>query len=530
VSHDRFILEARGVVRRFGAFTAVDVERFAVARGAITSLIGPNGAGKSTFFNVLSGFLRPSAGRWTFDSADISQSSAHRIAALGLVRTFQHTAVAARLSVLENVMLGAKHPRGESFASALWPLRWRPAERRLAERATGVLERFRLAHLRDEPAGVLSGGQRKLLELARALMAEPKLLLLDEPMAGVNPSLRDSLLEHIVELNRQGTSVLIIEHDMELVQRISHHVVCMAEGRIIAEGQAGEVAANPSVVEAYLGARRAGAAPAPAQPRPASPEGQPPILSVHDLVAGYMPGVDVLRGCSLDLHPGEIVGIFGPNGAGKSTLLKSVFGMAKTRGGTIHHQGRDITGSAGHELVARGIGYVPQLENVFAGLTVLENLQTGVFIAPDRWGDGFQYVRQLFPPLESLLRKRAGDLSGGERQIVALARALMLRPSLLLLDEPSAGLSPKMQEQVFEFIAAIRSQGVAVLIVEQNARRCLEICDRGYVLDQGRNAYTGSGAQLLNDERVERLYLGARPARIDPDPASGRCALSPMEQ
>lgn len=520
--HDPVILKAQNVVRRFGAFTAVDVEQFAIARGAITSLIGPNGAGKSTFFNVLSGFMRPSAGSWTFDSTEISQLGAHRVARLGLVRTFQHTAVAARLTVLENVMLGAKDPSGETFLSALWPARWRPAERRLAERACEVLERFKLAHLRDEPASVLSGGQRKLLEMARALMAEPKLLLLDEPMAGVNPALRDSLLEHIVDLNRQGTSVLIIEHDMELVRRISHHVVCMAEGRVIAEGPAAQVAADPAVIEAYLGARRGGAAaaarPVP-QPRPT--EGQAPILAVQDLVAGYLPGVDVLRGCSLELHPGEIVGIFGPNGAGKSTLLKSVFGIARTRAGTIRHESQDITGSPGHRLVARGIGYVPQLENVFAQLTVLENLQTGVFIAPGRWSDGFDYVRGLFPPLERLLHKRAGDLSGGERQIVALARALMLRPSLLLLDEPSAGLSPIMQEQVFEFIAAIRSQGVAVLIVEQNARRCLEICDRGYVLDQGRNAYTGTGSQLLNDERVEHLYLGARPAQDGGEPADG---------
>jgi ABC-type branched-chain amino acid transport systems, ATPase component len=375
-----------------------------------------------------------------------------------------------------------------------------------------------LAHLRDAPAGILSGGQRKLLEMARALMAEPKLLLLDEPMAGVNPALRDSLLEHIVGLNRQGTTVLIIEHDMELVQRISHHVVCMAQGRVIAEGSAQAVAADPQVVEAYLGTRRSAAAPAPAPVPQAPAAGTPPVLAVQDLVAGYTPGVDVLRGCSLELHAGEIVGIFGPNGAGKSTLLKAMFGIARRRSGAILHSGQDIAGHAGHRLVARGIGYVPQLENVFAQLTVRENLQTGVFIAPDRWDEGFRYVTGLFPPLEKLLDKRAGDLSGGERQIVALARALMLRPAILLLDEPSAGLSPMMQEQVFEFIAAIRSQGVSVLIVEQNARRCLEICNRGYVLDQGRNAYTGSGFALLNDERVEHLYLGARPG---PHPAEG---------
>ncbi len=527
MSPDAPLLSAEGVVRRFGAFTAVDVDRFTVRRGAITSLIGPNGAGKSTFFNVLSGFMRPTAGRWHFDAHDVSSASPHRLAQMGMVRTFQHTAIAPRLTVLENLMLGAKDTVGETFMAALLPGRWRPAERRLAARAAQVLERFRLAHLQDEPASVLSGGQRKLLELARALMAGPKLVLLDEPMAGVNHSLRDSLLEHIVDLNRAGTTVLIIEHDMELVRRISHHVVCMAEGRIIAAGSAAEVASNPAVIDAYLGKRRAEARKTGPAARPAS--GAPPLLAVRELVAGYVPDVDVLRGCTVDVRPQEIVGIFGPNGAGKSTLLKAIFGIARTRGGTIEHEGKDITGSPGHRLVARGIGYVPQLENVFPQLTVLENLQTGVFIAPQRWKEGFDYVRGLFAPLDGLLDRRAGDLSGGERQVVALARALVLRPALLVLDEPSAGLSPIMQEQVFEFIAAIRSQGVAVLIVEQNARRCLEICDRGYVLDQGTNAYAGTGAQLLSDERVEHLYLGSRPVQGPASQAGPDSrALSPL--
>jgi branched-chain amino acid transport system ATP-binding protein len=524
VAREPNLLEASGVVRQFGAFTAVNVDRFDMVRGSITSLIGPNGAGKSTFFNVLSGFMPATAGTWSFDGAEISHLPADRIAKRGLVRTFQHTAIAPRLTVLENVMLGAKDTPGESFRAAVWPPAWKRAERRLAEQAMSVLDRFKLTHLHDTQASVLSGGQRKLLELARALMAEPQLLMLDEPMAGVNPSLRDSLLEHIVDVNKRGTSVLIIEHDMELVQRISDHVVCMAEGRIIAEGSAAQVSSNPAVVEAYLGARRSEAQEAP-------PTGQrsvtraDPVLAVDDMVAGYLPGVDVLRGCSVELRPAEIVGVFGPNGAGKSTLLKAIFGIAQTRRGSVRHNGDAITGIKGHALVARGIGYVPQLENVFAPLTVLENLQMGAFLSPERWEDGLNYVTELFPPLDRLGSKRAGDLSGGERQIVALARALMLRPAVLLLDEPSAGLSPLMQEQVFDFIAAIRVQGVAVLIVEQNARRCLEICDRGYVLDQGLNAYTGTGEELLHDERVEHLYLGVRNASSSP-PRAENCTSS----
>ncbi|MCK8437372.1 ABC transporter ATP-binding protein [Streptomyces sp. D2-8] len=239
-----------------------------------------------------------------------------------------------------------------------------------------------------------------------------------------------------------------------------------------------------------------------------SAEEQAPVLAADDIVAGYIPGVDVLRGCSIEVRPGEVVGVIGPNGAGKSTLVKAVFGLLRVRGGTVRLRGEDVTGRPAHELVRRGVGYVPQLQNVFPTLTVEENLRMGVYLRPKDHARRVTAIEDLFPVLADRRRQKAGAMSGGERQMLAMARALMMEPQLLLLDEPSAGLSPLHQDHVFDRCRMINSAGVAVLMVEQNARRCLQLCDRGYVLDQGRNAYTGTGTALLHDKKVIELYLG----------------------
>jgi ABC-type branched-subunit amino acid transport system ATPase component len=239
---------------------------------------------------------------------------------------------------------------------------------------------------------------------------------------------------------------------------------------------------------------------------PAGPGGV--LLEAKELVAGYIPGVDILNGCELELFPGELVGIIGPNGAGKSTLLKALFGLIPVRSGTVTLGGDDITGLPAHSLVERGVGYVPQTNNVFATLTVEENLEMGLFLRPRNFRARFDAVAELFPLLGRRRKQRAGSLSGGERQMVAMGRALMMEPSVLLLDEPSAGLSPAMQDEVFFNTKQINQTGVTVVMVEQNARRCLQICDRGYVLDQGRSAYTGPGASLIDDPKVVELYLG----------------------
>ena len=439
-----------------------------------------------------------------------------------------------------------------------------------------LLEKFKLDAKKDDYAASLSGGQRKLLEMARSLMVRPKLVMLDEPMAGVNPALTQSLLDHIKNLKAEGMTVLFVEHDMNMVRHIADWVVVMAEGKIVAEGPPAEVMKNPAVIDAYLGAHhdvdlgdaegikelaaelvadeesivgtenagiisadvvatrpRAGerttrgrrSAEPSAESRTAQRRTQnerhqrgtgrhsPPTMSdsvvkVTDLVAGYLPGVNILNGCSIEARKGELIGIIGPNGAGKSTLLKAMFGLVKVHSGSVVVRGQDITGLKANKLVSRGVGFVPQNNNVFAALTIEENLQMGMFQRPKDFAERFDFVTGLFPELGKRRAQRAGSLSGGERQMVAMGRALMMDPAVLLLDEPSAGLSPVKQDETFLRVHEINRAGVSVIMVEQNARRCLQICDRGYVLDQGKDAYTGTGRELMKDPKVIQLYLG----------------------
>ena len=232
------------------------------------------------------------------------------------------------------------------------------------------------------------------------------------------------------------------------------------------------------------------------------------LLAASGVVAGYLPGVDILRGVDLTLADGELVGIIGPNGAGKSTLIKAIFGLVPVRNGRVTLRGEDISNLPAHALVARGVGYVPQRANVFPSLTVEDNLRMGLYLNPKAWDARIDAVTEIFPLLAERSEQRAGYLSGGERQMVAIGRALMMDPSVLLLDEPSAGLSPANQDLVFERVRRIADSGVSIIMVEQNARRCLQIADRGYVLDQGTNAHTGTGRDLLHDPKVIDLYLG----------------------
>ncbi len=248
------IVIADGVVRRFGGLTAVDVGHVEIQRGVITALIGPNGAGKTTFFNVLTGFDKPQSGSWSFNGKRLNRVPAYRVARMGMVRTFQLTKVLAKLTVLENMRIGATGQTGERLLTSMLPWTWRRQEQDNTERALELLERFRLLDKKDDFAGSLSGGQRKLLEMARALMVQPELVMLDEPMAGVNPALKQSLLGHVKSLREEGMTVLFVEHDMDMVRDISDWVIVMAQGRVIAEGPPGSVMADQRVIDAYLGA------------------------------------------------------------------------------------------------------------------------------------------------------------------------------------------------------------------------------------------------------------------------------------
>ncbi len=233
-----------------------------------------------------------------------------------------------------------------------------------------------------------------------------------------------------------------------------------------------------------------------------------PVVEAKDLHAGYLPGINILNGCSLTANEGELIGIIGPNGAGKSTLLKAIFGQVNIRSGSISLNGEDITGLKANKLVEKGVAFVPQTNNVFPSLTIEENLEMGVFQNPKKFQERYEFVVSLFPDLDKRKAQKAGGLSGGERQMVAMGRALMVDPSVLLLDEPSAGLSPVRQDEAFLRVREVNQAGVTVIMVEQNARRCLQVCDRAYVLDQGTDAHTGTGRELLTDPKMIKLYLG----------------------
>ena len=250
------IIVADNITRSFGGLKAVDVAHLEIPRGAITALIGPNGAGKTTLFNLLTGFDKPDTGDWTFDGKKLNGVPAFRVAQMGQVRTFQLTKALGLLTVLENMKLGASKQRGESLFASLFPFLWKKQEAEIEEKAMGLLAKFKLDAKSEDFAAGMSGGQRKLLEMARALMSDPSLVMLDEPMAGVNPALTQSLLEHILDLKTEGMTVLFVEHDMQMVMHIADWVVVMAEGRVVAEGPPDVVMKNPAVIDAYLGAHQ----------------------------------------------------------------------------------------------------------------------------------------------------------------------------------------------------------------------------------------------------------------------------------
>eukprot|EP00913_Durusdinium_trenchii_P031536 g29528.t1 len=440
---------ARSLVKRFEGMTAVSGMSLALRTGEILGLIGPNGAGKTTLFNLIAGSLQPTSGEIWIGGRDVSQDRPESRIAAGVARTFQIPRPFPEMSVLDNVLAGAQRQDGERlFSNFLRPGHVRRQERAAIEKARELLDFVTLSGLESQPSRVLSGGQRKLLELARVLMADPQAILLDEPAAGVNPALLETIIERVITLNRQGK-------------------LCMTV---------------------------------------------PPALHTRALVAGYEPDLPIVRSVDLTVAPGELLVLLGPNGAGKSTFVKAIAGVVPVYGGSIHLRGRDITAVPAHRKVAEGLAFVPQTENIFATLSIHENLQIAAAVLPKtQRAEKIAALYNRFPDLASAPSRLAGALSGGQRQMLAVARALIVDPPVIILDEPSAGLSPKIVSEVFDMLRQINEDGITVILVEQNVKAALKIASRAVVLVEGRirhEGYASMNPQFLVDGLLAGAMIG----------------------
>lgn len=505
------ILSISHVSKSFGGLKAVNDVTLDVPAGSLTALIGPNGAGKTTLFALMSGFLVPNSGTITYRGQDITGQAPHLNALEGMTRTFQIVQPFAAQSVLENIAVGA-HLHHASRSDALGAAR-------------EIAQEVGLGTQIDKPASDLTVAGRKRLELARALAATPKLLLLDEVLAGLNPQEIAEMIPVVRAIQQRGVTVLMIEHVMQAVMNLAQHIWVLAQGELIAQGQPQEITQNQQVIEAYLGkgaAHRLGGSggstgsgsssrQSPVQtPSNSSSEFQEPqtLLEVTGLRGGYG-RTEVLRGVDLRVKQGETVALLGSNGAGKTTFNHMICGLIGTQAGQVMFAGHNITGAHYTQIVPHGLIHVPEGRKIFPNLSVLENLELGSFSrARSRRQENLEKVFGIFPRLRERTKQLAGTMSGGEQQMLAIGRGLMAEPTLLILDEPSLGLSPRLVEELFELIKKLRDTGLAILLVEQNVAQSLDIADRVYVIENGTLKFSGLPTDLMGSDELRRAYLG----------------------
>jgi ABC-type branched-subunit amino acid transport system ATPase component/ABC-type branched-subunit amino acid transport system permease subunit len=493
-------LSVSGLSVNFGGVRAVAALGFEAKPGAITSLIGPNGAGKSTVLNLIGGFYLADSGTVRLGERDISGLSSNRVAQAGLARTYQTAQLFTHMPVIDNVLVALG--RGRLGVASLFAPDRDAENRALAE---SLLAYVGYRGPLETLAGALPHVDKRLVEIARALALGPGVLLLDEPAAGLDEADTERLGQLLISLARFGIVVLLVEHDMKLVMGVSDHVVVLDAGQKIAEGAPRTVAADPAVLKAYLGE----GAGTDRGRRTARPTAALELLATRGLSAGYG-AVNVLRDVAVAVAQGEMVAVLGPNGAGKSTLMRALSGLGRPVQGEIRFLGEPIEQRDANSVAALGLVLVPEGRQVFGELSVTDNLLLGAYARPD--ADTARRAEALldrFPRLRERRHQRAGLLSGGEQQMLAIARGLMARPRVLMLDEPSLGLAPKLVEGLYDLLAELRDEGVTILLVDQAAVMALSVADRAYVLQSGRVVHAGSAQQLRADPALAQAYLGS---------------------
>ena len=490
-------LTVEGLSIAFGGVRAATGVALTAEPGRITALIGPNGAGKTTVLNMIGGFYQPDAGSIRLGDSELAGASAARVARAGIARTYQTTQLFGSLSVLDNVLLGLQRGRlGNPLAEA--------AGRAERQQAEGLLAFVGYRGALGLPAADLPHVDRRLVEIARALAIRPSVLLLDEPAAGLMRADKVLLTGVLRRLADAGLAIVLVEHDLALVMGISDHLVVLDAGRPIAAGAPDVVRGEAKVRDAYLGTGEIAARPR-AVPLPAEPT---PLLTAEALSAGYR-SVAVLDAITFEVGRGELVTMLGANGAGKSTTMRALSGLLRPVSGSIRLAGAAIDTSATHRIVRAGLILVPEGRQVFPELSVRDNLLLGAHARQEvDLASEIAAVLRRFPRLQERISSRAGLLSGGEQQMLAIARGLMGKPQLLLLDEPSLGLAPTIIGELFATLAELREHGITILLVDQMAALALQVADRGYVLESGRIVRADTAMALAKDPALEAAYLG----------------------